>query len=128
MQTSSGSRALGLVGGLAVLAFASPFVLPREAAVAVPFAASAVALFRFGVPLQIHALGSLRRFRVTSRTIVWFAAVVAFWYSTVVWVWWSRRTPNFPLFLLNAELEPRYYFAWVPALVFGGLLLGRERA
>lgn len=123
MRSSSRNVALGIVGALALVAAAAPYVFPREIAIAASFAAAAISLFRFGFTLQLHALSELRRFRITPPTIAWFASAVAFWYSAVVWVWWSRRTPTFPLFLLNAELEPRYLFAGVPALVFGGLLL-----
>ncbi len=89
----------------------------------VAFAIAGVALFRFGYPLQRHAVANLKRFRLTPRTIVWFVSVVAFWYSTLIWVWWSRRTPNFPLFLLNAELRTTLFFDWVPVLIVVGLAL-----
>ncbi|GEM_PF-2355540 len=90
----------------------------------IPFAIAAVSLFYFGSSLQIHGVANLKRFRVTPRTLLWFVAVVAFWYSTVLWIWWSRRSVSFPLFLLNDELKTTLFFDWIPVLV--GLGLGLE--
>jgi cation transport ATPase len=89
----------------------------------IAFAIAGIALFRFGYSLQINAIANLKRFQFTLRTFVWLASVVAFWYSTMIWIWWSRRTPNFPLFLLNAELTTTLFFDWVPALILFGLAL-----
>lgn len=84
---------------------------------------AAIALFKFGAPLQRHSIGSLKKFRITVRTVLWFAACVAFWYSALIWVWWSRKTPSFPLFLLNSDLETTVFFVWVPLLILVGLAL-----
>ena len=105
--------------GLLVAERAIPEGVPDGVAFAVAF----VALFGCGRSLQIYAVVGLKRFRVTPRTLLWFASAVAFWYSTILWVWWSRRIPNFPLFLLNAELRTTLFFKWVPALVAAGLVL-----
>ncbi len=89
----------------------------------VAFGIAGIALFRFGYSLQINAIANLKRIRLTPRTFVWLTSVVAFWYSTVIWVWWSRRTLSFPLFLLNEELTTTLFFDWVPTLILFGLVL-----
>jgi hypothetical protein len=112
---------------LLALAFAGLFIAERAMPGGVPdgvgFTVAAFSLFGFGRSLQIYAVNGLKRFRITPRTLLWFASVVAFWYSTILWIWWSRRTPNFPLFLLNSELKTTLYYVWVPAFVALGLSL-----
>lgn len=116
-------RSLLVLGLLGVGLPLARGLVPGEFPEGVAFAIAAIALFRFGFPLQVHAIASLKRIRVTPRTAIWFATVVAFWYSTILWIWWSRRTPSFPLFLLNSRLEPRLFFDAVPLLVFAGLAI-----
>jgi hypothetical protein len=87
------------------------------------FSAAATALFRFGYSLQNHSILTLRRFRFSFRTGLWLSAVTAFWYSTAIWIWWSLRTKNFPLFLLNKELKTSLHFEWVLVAVILGLAL-----
>jgi cation transport ATPase len=99
------------------------FLVPGGVPDGVAFAAAAISLFGFGSPLRDHAVRTLKRFRMTPRTFLWLASCVAFWYSTVIWIWWSRRSPSFPLFLLSADLQIRLFFDWVPVLVATGLAL-----
>jgi len=116
-------RSLFLVGFIAVGLRIARLAVPGEFPEGIAFAVAAISLFRFGFPLQVHAVASLMRFRVTPRTAIWFLTVVAFWYSTIVWIWWNRRTPSFPLILLNSRLQPRLFFDVVPLLVLAGLAI-----
>jgi cation transport ATPase len=123
MNFASLRTSLFVVGFLALGLRIARLIVPGEFPDGVAFAVAAIALFRFGFPLQVHAVANLKRFRITLRTLIWFATAVAFWYSTIIWIWWSRRTPTFPLFLLNARLRTTLFFDVVPFLVFAGLAL-----
>lgn len=92
------------------------------------FALGLASMIYFGRSIQVHALAQMKKFRVDFRVFLWLSACVAFWYSTVIWVWWSRRTVTFPLFLLSDSLVPTYYFKVVPLIVILGLLFeSREK-
>jgi hypothetical protein len=116
-------RSLFILGFLALGLRIARLSVPGEFPEGVAFAVAAISLFRFGFPLQVHAVANLKRFRITPRTAIWFATAVAFWYSTIIWIWWSRRTPSFPLFLLNSRLQTTLFFDAVPLLVLAGLAI-----
>jgi cation transport ATPase len=106
------------IGVLFLVVIGIRFLIPRFLLGTERDAVAAVlagyALFRAGKELQRHAIEKLRRFKITGRSLLWLCACVAFWYSFVVLVWWSRKTMSFPLFLLGDHLEPHFYFHWVP--------------
>ncbi len=102
-----------LLVALTSLLFIAEAVYGPTFPIGIRFVFAAVVFFRFGTALQLHALSTLGKFRMSWRTFLWFTAVIAFWYSTVLWVWWSRQTPNFPLFLLNDELRITLFYEWV---------------
>jgi hypothetical protein len=102
-----------LIAVLTVLLLIARWIQGPSFPTSVRFVFAAILFFHFGSSLQLHALNTIGKFRMSWRTFLWLTAAVAFWYSTVIWVWWSRQTPNFPLFLLNDDLHITLFYEWV---------------
>lgn len=118
--TSGGDRVRGVNRQKIALLFlaASTLVISGGAPDAAAFGLSGIALY-YGK--------SLRAWRMDVPMGCWFVASVAFWYSTVIWFWWHRHVPGFPLFLLNAELRITLLYGWVPFFVLLGTLAQGSR-
>ncbi len=89
-------------------------------------AAALGVIYGMSRPLQLHAWRTLRAGRADLRVLLSVAAGTFFFYSVLMWVWWTRGTVYFPPFLLNARLEVRYYFELAMALATLGLFIDRR--
>lgn len=87
------------------------------------FGIAAFLLFGFGQNFQTQALAEIARFRPKSLSLLWLIACSSFWYSLAIWIWWARRSPSFPLFLLNEHLGISVYFELSAVAVVGGMAL-----
>ena len=104
------------------------FLYPGRFPMEARFGIAAILLFGFGQDFQTRAVAEFSRFRPRTMAFLWLVACSSFWYSLAIWIWWARRSPSFPLFLLNEHLAISVYFEFSACAVITGmgLILKRE--
>lgn len=111
-----------LVGSaLTVVEVALQFFAPNHLPIEARFSAAAFLLFGVGKPLQTQATAEIYSLRPRFSAFFWAVACATFWYSLLIWIWWARRTPNFPLALLDDRLSIRLYFESTVLAVTAGM-------